>query len=243
MSYVIDGETLAKNDVTTEHNVVYITDGSVYWNGSATAFNPNGAKAHAYAIYEVQEAYAATISDLQWATFAAPVATTIPEGVTAYIATGTTNGKLDLQPITGVLPANTGVLLYAETADTYIFKPTEEESVAVTNNIFVGTTEEISVEDKSVYVLADGNNGLGFYLLSGTQMQANKAYIQVSSVNKAATFLGFGAGDSDITGIESAEAAADAAVQSAIHYDLQGRRVAAPQKGQLYIVNGKKVLY
>ena len=181
------------------------------------------------------------ISDTEWATFSAPIATTIPKGVTAYIATGVNDGKLVIEPINGdVIPANTGVLLNAA-ADTYNFASTADAN-NIENNIFVGTTEETTVDELSVYVLANKEDkGLGFYLLNDTRVPANKAYIPVNSVSKAANFLGFG--DSDITAIESAEAAADAAAQSAIHYDLQGRRVAAPQKGQLYIVNGKKVLY
>ena len=181
------------------------------------------------------------ISDTEWATFSAPIATTIPQGVTAYIATGVNDGKLVIEPIDGdVIPANTGVLLYASEG-TYNFESTADAN-NIENNIFVGTTEETTVDALSVYVLANKEDkGLGFYLLNDTRVPANKAYIPVNSVSKAANFLGFG--DSDITGIESAEAAADAAAQNAIHYDLQGRRVAAPQKGQLYIVNGKKVLY
>ena len=31
--------------------------------------------------------------------------------------------------------------------------------------------------------------------------------------------------------------------QSAIIYDLQGRRVSEPQKGMMYIVGGKKVIF
>ncbi|MCH5179459.1 MAG: hypothetical protein J1F13_07245 [Prevotellaceae bacterium] len=181
------------------------------------------------------------ISEVEWATFSAPIATTIPKDVTAYIATGVNDGKLVIEPIDGdVIPANTGVLLNASEG-TYNFASTADVN-NIENNIFVGTTAEITVDALSVYVLANNEDkGLGFYLLNDTRVPANKAYIPVNSDSKAANFLGFG--DSDITAIESAEAAADAAAQSAIHYDLQGRRVAAPQKGQLYIVNGKKVLY
>ena len=31
--------------------------------------------------------------------------------------------------------------------------------------------------------------------------------------------------------------------KSEVVYDLMGRRVASPKKGELYIINGKKVIY
>ena len=205
------------------------------------------------------EQFSVDVTSAGWATFAAPYATTIPNGVTAYYATGVTDGKLDLTKITDdVIPAGEGVLLQAA-ADTYIFARTSNTS-SIDDNIFSAAIEETTVEAKvgdqtteSCYVLANKSDVLGFYLLEKTysldgyfsRVSALKAYINkndITTVNAAANaFLGFG--DSDITGIESAETAADAAAQNAIHYDLQGRRVAAPQKGQLYIVNGKKVLY
>ena len=41
-------------------------------------------------------------------------------------------------------------------------------------------------------------------------------------------------------GVATIQATTDA---SAVIYDLQGRRVATPENGTLYIINGKKVLY
>jgi hypothetical protein len=46
--------------------------------------------------------------------------------------------------------------------------------------------------------------------------------------------------DSEATAIEEV-GAADA--EENVIFDLMGRRVAAPAKGQIYIVNGKKVLF
>ena len=50
----------------------------------------------------------------------------------------------------------------------------------------------------------------------------------------------FAVGKDQTTGVATIQTATDA---SAVIYDLQGRRVATPEKGTLYIINGKKVLY
>ena len=69
-------------------------------------------------------------------------------------------------------------------------------------------------------------------------LPAHKAYLPASVVGRnGAKEFSFG----DLTGVKAVEAS-DAA-ESKVYYDLSGRKVAAPQKGQLYIVNGKKVLY
>lgn len=54
--------------------------------------------------------------------------------------------------------------------------------------------------------------------------------------------LDFDNGNQSVTGINGAEPLKGDTKQSAI-YDLQGRRVAQPQKGGIYIINGKKVVY
>lgn len=50
----------------------------------------------------------------------------------------------------------------------------------------------------------------------------------------------FAVGKDQTTGVATIQTVTDA---SAVIYDLQGRRVATPEKGTLYIINGKKVLY
>ena len=86
-----------------------------------------------------------------------------------------------------------------------------------------------------VYVLGNGKNGLGFYMLKGT-LQAGKGYLRVTEEagNAKQSFIGFEV----VTGVNAVEAkdADDAAI-----YNLQGVRVAHPQKG-IYVKNGKKFI-
>ena len=49
-------------------------------------------------------------------------------------------------------------------------------------------------------------------------------------------------GEGGETGIEEVEATVDGQ-QPTVIYDLMGRRVAVPQKGTIYVVNGKKVMW
>lgn len=87
------------------------------------------------------------------------------------------------------------------------------------------------------YILNSGSEGLGFYKANAQSLSAHKAYLHVSA-NAARSFLGFSFED-DATGISTMPTDGERVNHSI--YDLQGRRVSAPQKG-LYIVNGKKVL-
>ena len=61
-----------------------------------------------------------------------------------------------------------------------------------------------------------------------------------SSGNTGSNFFTLSFDDDDVTAIASA---INGQILNGQYYDLQGRKVVAPQKGQLYIHNGKKVLY
>ena len=119
-------------------------------------------------------------------------------------------------------------------------------SAIVESNLLQGEPYETYVEGDA-YVLANGTDGLGFYkadlnknaegAVGETHFlnNANKAYLPASAVSAGARFLGFDFGTE--TGIGEVETE----VESAVIFDLAGRRVQKAQKG-LYIVNGKKVI-
>ena len=106
----------------------------------------------------------------------------------------------------------------------------------------------------------DGSGTLGFWNFSGYKINPYRAYIPKDKIPSAAQnntrFQGFDLrftdefgdeillDDSAITGITGAEtnAAGINAVAASPVFDLQGRRVANPQKGGVYVVNGKKVM-
>lgn len=160
--------------------------------------------------------------------------------VKAYTASLTEENTVLLTPIEKV-PAGTGVMLKGK--DSYDIPVIASATFSGTNLFVASTGEEVaaSVEGKYHYALANGNNGVGFYNMeSARTIAAGKAYIE------SATPLA-DAQESRVNWIFADEGIVNAIekinVESAGNevYNLNGQRVAAPQKG-LYIVNGKKVV-
>lgn len=168
-----------------------------------------------------------------YATFSAPFATQIPEGVTAY--TGVANGtSIRLTAIEGgIIPANTGVLVKAATAGEYQFKLAASAGSIAGTNAFVASLWDKTKTETNVYTLQN-NEGVGFYPYSGANLLGFKAYVNIPAASPVQGLsLDFG----QVTAIESA------AVENGKFeiFDLQGRRVKNAKSG-LYIVNGKKMI-
>ena len=196
----------------------------------------------AYSLYTVSS----EITAAKYGTFYASEAMQIPEGVKAY--TGTVNGEwLTLTEIEdGVIPANTGVVLYSENACVYEFIPSISygTSVDTEGNVFRGSDYNQEVDDVKdnegiPYTLQkpEGYSNVVFMEYSGTTLAANKAYLVLSEAVKSIS-IRFGA-EGDTTGIEDVEIINH---KSEMIYDLFGRRVETMTKGGIYIVNGKKVI-
>ena len=184
-----------------------------------------------------------TVSEAGWSTLYLGFNARIPSTVEAYTVTTVNDGWVTLTQVTGVLPANTGVIVKAPAGDYKLFN----EATATANvagNLLEGTLYTDNV-DEEAYVLSAPDGVVGLYKaemnqLEGTAWQnnANKAYLPASAVpNKTAAFYGFEWNGT--TGVEGvvAEGAQDGAI-----YDITGRRVKAITAPGIYIVNGKKVV-
>lgn len=175
-----------------------------------------------------------TVSDAGYATLCAPVALTIPANVEVYTASfGQTGVKLT--PITGVIPANTGVVIEA-TAGKYNFAITTSEEKGTSDLIGNIATENVDAS-KAAYILGNSTAGVGFYKLNSTDrtIKGSRAYY-VAPTGEAPAYLFNGA----TTGIDAIKAALND-VHAPI-YDLSGRKVANAVKGGVYIKNGKKFI-
>lgn len=87
---------------------------------------------------------------------------------------------------------------------------------------------------ETIYVLANGEKGVGFYLLkAGEFVPEGKAYLKIEDA-AAREFVGF-AGTTGINTVATADKAEN------VIYNIAGQRVVKAQKG-LYIKNGKKVI-
>ena len=179
------------------------------------------------------------VSTLGYATFFAPVAVTLPEGVTAY--TGKLNAEntvLNLIAIEGnVVPATTGVILEAA-AETYQLTVVDDKTTGTSD--LKGSTTTIakaSVAEGIVYTLQSNEQGAAFLRYTGENIPGGKAYLAINNGGKAIS-VRFGEGTTSIDVMESTVYSQ----QSAAIYDLTGRRVEAMTKGGIYIMNGKKVV-
>lgn len=182
------------------------------------------------------------------ATFSAPFPTIVPTGLSAYIISSKSTQSAHMEAIAGageVIPANTGVLLFGETAEsTVTMKPATTEG---TGNSFTSTNllansageSRTILESDNAYILASGTSGIAFYACTSGTLAMNKSYLQISggSTNGKAFTLTLG-GES--TGLQTI--GNDLWNNNAPIYDLSGRRVMHPAKGGVYIQNGRKFI-
>ena len=184
----------------------------------------------------------------------------IPTGCTAYIITGvtpsgsiTTPDQAIVKAFTAgkIIPKQTGFVLQgpANTTVTYQANVTGPEE-DVTDNLLVGTAtdQEFSLASHKFYVLADGDQGLGFYK-QGTRggasikLKPHRAGLRLDeSIGRAKSLIfDFDAArrEAETTGIRSVRPEMQRRDNAV--YDLQGRRVVNPTHG-IYIINGKKII-
>ena len=178
-----------------------------------------------------------TVTEAGYATLYAPVALTIPEGVTAY--TGVINGEwFSMTKIDGeAIPAETAVVLKAD-AGTYNFDITTAESLNRANTLN-GTIGGIA-NAAGKYVLAEVDGEAGFYRVNDTNpaLAGFKAYLEVENAPEVKGFT-FVFGD-DATGINEVNGQWSMVNGQSI-FNLAGQRIQKMQKG-VNIVNGKKIL-
>ena len=182
-----------------------------------------------------------TVSAAGYGTMVIPFAASLPTGVKAYNLTGVSGTTITTSDA-ATIAANKPVLLEAA-ADDYEFTATsvsiaatdESSSNGLLNGTYVGAK---AAADANNYVLQNGTNGLGFFLVTGIDDDATvkpfRAYLNTGvSAPEFLAIEGLG-----ITGIETVKATE----AKGEFFNLAGQRVAQPAKG-LYIVNGKKVIF
>lgn len=177
------------------------------------------------------------------ATFSAPFATVVLEGVTAYYVSTADNTKATMKAIEAgkAIPANAGVILTSTTGTEATMIPATTETAAeLTGNKLgnsAGAAKTIADGDNA-YILANGDNGTAFYKGKiGSTLKANKAYLTLNVAGAPeAISMNFGGNVTGINQIVNAEQ------NNAPVYDLTGRRVVRTVKGGLYIKGGNKFI-
>ena len=247
----------AEADVITYNNNNHWTYGGADTDASrpdgldrGTGTNQNG---YNWKVYEVTSLpFTFNPAGLGFATFNAPVAVELPEGVLAYVT------QINLETNTlqmyrledKVVPANTPVMLYCEAAKTE--GATKELTIVSTytgnefdefdyEKSFYGTiaAETYPTTGETVYSLRKSadKNTVGFYQKdSNTTLGGFKAWIKTTTSNARAFTIIFD-GD-DATGLKEALGLENENVEI---YDLSGRRLDKPAKG-VNVIGGKLVI-
>ena len=143
-----------------------------------------------------------------YSTYAAGEAFTV-SGATAYKAKYE-DGVVMLTEVSGVIPANTGIILHGtEGAPVTITPSSDEEVPALTDNALVGVVEATTAP-ANAYVLAtiDDDNVTKFHPCAGVEIPAHKAYIVISGGNSAPVRIVFA--EDNATNISNIENADDA---------------------------------
>ena len=160
--------------------------------------------------------------------------------VIAYTAKVEGNVAKLTQINSNIVPANTGVILYAEAAGNYVGAITEGDPTGAPvsvneDNEMVGVTAETAVpwtaDGKYNYILQGGV----FKKATGAKLHAGKAYL--STTNPPASRELQIVFEDEATGIADVRSQKE----DGGFFNLSGQRVTKPTKG-LYIKNGKKMI-
>lgn len=248
VSYVADGEETIVS-TAEENDEQKIVSGRAYkmiGNGSLD-FYIAGSTTERIQKISIFPQQTMTIGGTCYATFSSTHAIDISgqDNFKAYIATSEEDGLVTMQEIDdGIIPANTGVMLYGSTGSYYY--TTTDKNIAT--NLLKAQTIEGQVktnngsgpEKVTNYLLANKDGVVGFYLANKQTLGAGKAYLQLSTPEGAAAAregIAIRFDDDTTTAIEKPETEVPADNRA---YDLRGALVGKNGKG-LLIVNGKKV--
>lgn len=184
-----------------------------------------------------------TITAAKYATLCAPVALTIPSGVKAYYISDVTKTEATLTKLTGTIPADMPVILYADgltETTTFNFPITTADAFDGTNKLSGQATAQ-SVAAGDAYTLQTASNEdltVGFYPKAAGTIAGFRAYLLASELPAGVKGLKFRFDDAD--GISTVQGS-ELMVNDPEIYNIAGQRISKLQKG-VNIVNGKKVL-
>ena len=162
------------------------------------------------------------------------------EAAELYTISSVNGDQAVLSDRSDAMPSNTPMLVYNKSNETKVILliPCAEPDMAITvapefQGTLTGTTIAASTDAQTNYAF----NGKAFvFVKNAIEVGPNKAWLSVNNSNARAITLVF---DSEATGIKTTDCTD---YTDSVWYDLNGRKVAAPTKKGIYIMNGKKVV-
>lgn len=254
-SEVIDNEKVSNDDV---HTVEYTDPSKTYKKNGQISVTITGGGNKSTTVNSITVTYtpAATFEINEaclykgnyYGTYSNSQPFDIPTSGLTVSEVSVSDGILEVAPLSGTVPANTGVLVSSTTAGEKIVKlnnPADSYTPPSNNMLHPSSEPMTSIEDYSDYyfyhLTFNDSNPLGFYWgypgggvweFSGS----NKAYLAVPKTDSGYSVKGFTMSDS-ADGIKAIETEKN----SEVVFNLAGQRVSKMQKG-IYVVNGKKIL-
>lgn len=252
----------ARHDDATLPGTLVIDESNETWSKADTPFM-NGSFTSAIEMEEVEYPYTRPnlVSGTEgshegvFATVWLPFPMIFPEGVEVYKGTQqhTAAGQsyLALERVdTDHAVARGGYILYSETLEAGAIDVLPAPSAPTdthldTDAVFIGSTDLNTdgsslywtlLAGKNPYVLANKSKGIGFYRYTGTTFPKGKA-IWLAPEPETAETVKFGFEDV-IEAIKSLHGYGS----DTLIYDLNGHRLDKVQKGQVNVVNGKKIM-
>ena len=201
-----------------------------------------------YAFYTTSISIDVPINKYGYATWYAGMPVEVPAGLNAFTCQVEGNTAM-LHAVGKVIPAHTGVVLYAAEAlgkgQNVVLSYANVDTTPIASNALIGFVEDTKVDNgKAHYALNVKNNVVGFYIpqtttdpvLSATSAFtaiAGKAYLELDA-QMSISALELKRND-DVSVNQISTSSID------IIYDLMGRKVSSPSKG-IYVVNGRKMV-
>lgn len=180
------------------------------------------------------------VTDAGAATLVLPYETEIPEGVKAYTLAYASGNKAVATELTGVIPANTPVLVNANEGQ-YTFKATatltKKAAKPVSGSLYGVWSEDVVPEGS--YVLQNQSGTVAFYRVAAAdfKVKANQAYLYAPEAAGAKMLnIDFGGEATAINGVEAEASNANTQV-----YTIDGKKANRNNlaKGQVYVTKGK----
>ena len=195
-----------------------------------------------------------TVTKAKFATFFAPVAVTMPSTneVTAHtVVPETDRPVVTLSEPLSAVPANTGVILYADVEESTTFDlPITLLAPKVVSVSLRGTVARTLVtkpENAECYVLSNGVDGVALYIATNGNDAAafynggHKAYLEVAEAEGSESFASysfrFGDGAMSVEEVTTQSGNAESVI-----FDLAGRKLERITAPGVYIVGGRRVL-